>query len=294
MPRESSAIPEDDVVGLRVNPIACLGVQPLLHIVSQRMTNDHEEEVIERLSGGNSGFEIVRVGNTVRRPVQPWSPNVDAVLLHLEAVGFEGAPRALGYDTLGRQVLTFVPGHADSSPRDLDLPSLRGVGRLIRDLHDALSSFTSPNEARWNGAIIPDKQDLICHNDLAPWNFVRGSSCSAFIDWDGVGPASRLWDLAYAIHGFVPLSPHSGLDDQMAATRLTALVNGYGLSDEQRSSLVQLLVPRIHSMYELLLNGHLHTVEPWAHLWREGHGEVWREDAAYTEERALLWSRSLY
>jgi hypothetical protein len=27
-----------------------------------------------------------------------------------------------------------------------------------------------------------------------------------FIDWDGAGPGSRLWDLAYAAHGFVPLA----------------------------------------------------------------------------------------
>jgi hypothetical protein len=29
-----------------------------------------------------------------------------------------------------------------------------------------------------------------------------------FIDWDGAAPGSRLWDLAYAITGFVPLHSH--------------------------------------------------------------------------------------
>ena len=40
-----------------------------------------------------------------------------ALLAHLELVGFEGAPRVLGFDNEGREVLSFVagggPSHAD-------------------------------------------------------------------------------------------------------------------------------------------------------------------------------------
>ena len=61
----------------------------------------------------------VRVGDTVRRPVGPWTQSVDAVLYHLENVGFEGAPRALGYDERGRQVLSFERGNVNADPRDL-------------------------------------------------------------------------------------------------------------------------------------------------------------------------------
>ena len=41
---------------------------------------------------------VVRVGDTVRRPVGRWTPAVHSLLRHLEAVGFEGAPRVLGFD----------------------------------------------------------------------------------------------------------------------------------------------------------------------------------------------------
>jgi hypothetical protein len=40
----------------------------------------------------------VRVGGAVHRPVRPWTPAVHAVLRHLAAAGYDGAPRVLGVD----------------------------------------------------------------------------------------------------------------------------------------------------------------------------------------------------
>jgi hypothetical protein len=34
---------------------------------------------------------------------------------------------------------------------------------------------------------------------------VRVGDRWVFIEWDGAGPGSRLWDLAYAMKGFLPL-----------------------------------------------------------------------------------------
>ena len=63
----------------------------------------------EPLPGGNMTGGVVRVGDTVRRPAGPWTPAVHALLNHLHAVGFPGAPRAHGLDDQGREVLDFVP-----------------------------------------------------------------------------------------------------------------------------------------------------------------------------------------
>ncbi len=52
----------------------------------------------EHLAGGNVGTAVVRVGDAVRRPSGPWSRSVDALLSHLNAVGYDGAPRTLGFD----------------------------------------------------------------------------------------------------------------------------------------------------------------------------------------------------
>jgi hypothetical protein len=52
---------------------------------------------------------IVRIGDTVRRPLRPFSLTVQAYLAHLRDVGFAGAPLPLGVDEQGREVLSFVP-----------------------------------------------------------------------------------------------------------------------------------------------------------------------------------------
>ncbi len=65
----------------------------------------------EHLAGGNVGTVVVRVGDTVRRPSGPWSRSVEALLSHLNAVGYDGAPRTLGFDELGRHVLEYIEGN---------------------------------------------------------------------------------------------------------------------------------------------------------------------------------------
>jgi hypothetical protein len=242
---------------------------------------------------GNVTVGVVRSGDTVRRPAMPWSASVDALLVHFQAVGFEGAPRALGYDETGRQVLSFVEGVVDPDPSDLDLSRLAEVGRMIRRLHDASSTFIPPTDAIWNVAIAPDREDLVCHHDLAPWNLVRTPTQMTFIDWDGAGPGSRLWDVAYAAHGFVPLSPSARISDEVAGRRLAALVDGYGLGHEERALLVDMLGPRIRSMYELLTTGHETGTAPWNRLWDEGHGTVWRADAEYVDHQRSTWLTAL-
>ena len=80
-----------------------------------RLERSHEAEVV--LAGGmtNAGL-VMRVGNTVRRPRRPTSEATEALLGHLEEVGFDGAPRYLGSDERGREVLSYIPGVAPIVP----------------------------------------------------------------------------------------------------------------------------------------------------------------------------------
>jgi Ser/Thr protein kinase RdoA (MazF antagonist) len=234
----------------------------------------------------------VRVGGTVRKPVTASTPGVEALLRHLDEVGYEAAPKALGRDERGRQVLEYVPGTVADALPPLDVPGLRRVGRLIRELHDATASFVPPADAAWNVAIPPDTTDLICHRDLAPWNLVLADDGRwVFIDWDGAGPGSRLWDLAYAAHGFVPLG--AGGDPAVDAPRLRALADGYRLDERQRRALPELIVGHTRGMYDLLRRGSETGEQPWARLHAEGHGDHWGPAADYVEANLEVWRRAL-
>ncbi len=167
------------------------------------------------LRGGTHG-PVVRVGDTVRRVPAPASRAIHALLRHLELVGFTGAPRCLGLDDQGREILTFIPGDVAVRLDGQPLPdcvrsdgALRQLGRLTREFHDATVGFEPPAGAEWSyleGA--PCDGEVICHNDLGPWNAVfRCGEPVAFIDWDGAAPAPRMWDVAYAVYRFVPFVP---------------------------------------------------------------------------------------
>jgi Ser/Thr protein kinase RdoA (MazF antagonist) len=256
--------------------------------------NDPVEPPAEHvLAGGNVAVRVVRVGATVRKPAGPATPAVEALLRHLEAAGFAGAPRTLGRDERGRHMTEYIPGLLAQDQPPLDPDGLCRVGRLIRDLHDKVADFTPPADARWDVVIPPDRRDLICHHDLAPWNLICDAATGrwVFIDWDGAGPGSRLWDLAYAAKGFVPLVP--GGDPAADGPRLRALADGYGLDGDQRRDLPALIGAHTRGMSDLLRRSARTGEQPWARLYARGHGEHWESSADYIERNLGAWARAL-
>jgi hypothetical protein len=251
---------------------------------------------LEPLVGGNVSRGVVRVGDTVRRPIGPWTPAVHLLLRHLHETGFTAAPLPLGVDDQGREVLRFIPG-AVPWPDRFDLleadDQLARVGTMIREFHDAVASFIPPADARWQVLIPSEGDEIIAHHDLAPWNLVVGEREGVFIEWDSAAPGGRLWDLAYALHGFVPLSADPGWQRIDIPGRLRTLVDAYGLEERQRRELVPMLGRRARSMYDFLADAASSRAEPWARLWRQGHGQVWRSDSEFIEQRTTLWESAL-
>lgn len=250
----------------------------------------------EPLAGGNASSGVVRIGDTVRRPSGPWTPAVHALLQHLHAAGFRSAPLPLGLDEEGREVLSFVEGTVPW-PDHFELlePAERlvRVARLVREFHEAVAGFSPPAGARWQALIPAEGEEIIAHNDLAPWNLVLGEDVWAFIDWDAAGPASRLWDVAYALHGFVPLSADPRWRRLDLPGRLRAFADAYGLEESERRRLVPMLGRRARSMHDFLAASAAARREPWTRLWRQGHGEVWLRDSQFTEQRSALWEQAL-
>jgi len=171
---------------------------------------------------------VVRDGNTVRR-AQPENPGyVHAVLGWFERQGWDGAPRFLGTDELGREVLSFIDGHVAWEPAQppsvTSDASMAGVAGLVREFHDLTA-----------GTPLAAGAEVACHNDLSPRNTVyrdRGTGLApvAFIDWDLAAPGERIHDIAHVCWQYLALGPR-GDDPAVAGQRMRLICDAYGLPD---------------------------------------------------------------
>ena len=156
----------------------------------------------------------------MRRPAHRRSAYVDALLQHLADVGFHQAPRPLGYDEQGRQIVTFIAGEVPDGegPYLLDDARIGSAAAMIRAFHDATTS-----------SVLRGGREVICHGDLGPHNTVfQGDRAVAIIDFeDDVGPGERIDDFAQAVWGFADLtSVDVAVAEQARKTRLMCEVYG--------------------------------------------------------------------
>jgi len=188
----------------------------------------------EPLPCGDVTEGVVRVGQTVRRRAQPQSAAVADYLEHLRTVGFDGAPRFLGRDRSGRDVLDYLVGTSlatrpSRGPADEDL--LASVGVLLRRLHEASAgyaadrAFAAPHGASWFTRPLPSDvavdrvpvepaPELVSHNDVTPQNVVvHQSRAVGLVDFDMAGPTTRLIDLYNTAMHWVPLRDPADLAD---------------------------------------------------------------------------------
>lgn len=241
------------------------------------------------LGGGNTSESVVRIDDTVRKP---WSRSTPSVLSFVESLRSSGidVPEPLGRDERGRQIQEFVPGRLAIDHLPLTAAVLVEVGRLVRAIHDASEQFGPSPEAVWETAIPAPGDDLVCHNDLAPWNLIMGDRL-VFIDWDSSAPSTRLWDLAYAAQSFT-LSD-AGIPPAQATQSLGAFVYGYGATESLRKRLPVAMGYRAKAMYDLLCTSHETGREPWATMFVSGHGDHWRAITRYVRNHQRVWARAL-
>jgi len=114
-----------------------------------------------------------------------------------------------------------------------------------------------------------------------------------FIDWDTAAPGSRLWDVAYALHGFMPLSANPRYQRGNPAHRMRLFADAYGLHQTQRQELIPMLARRTKAMHDFLAAQATGGAQPWARLWHEGHGRAWGADTEYIARREGTWHRAL-
>ena len=92
------------------------------------------------LGGGRFTGGIVRVGDTVRRPLSGDHALQQGLLLHLERKGFLATPRFLGMDRLGREILSFLPGDVPDELGHFSDAQLVEASALLRRFHDATAN----------------------------------------------------------------------------------------------------------------------------------------------------------
>lgn len=260
------------------------------------------------LVGGDVTDGVVRVGDTVRRPVGEHSDLVHAALRHLESVGFDGAPRFLGIDERGREILTFLYGEVAIRPWPAwvaDESRAVSVARLLRRLDDAMEPYGIPDGVPVTGPARPGEParpgpppTFLGHRDVTPENTVfRSGVASALLDFDLMRPSSRVDEVANLLLWWggwmAPADRQPVMRGVDPRHRGRALVAGYGLADD----LVEFVVPVSISAARRSWHSMKERAEThgggWARMWAAGVGDQIQRRAAWLEENAARLNRAL-
>lgn len=260
---------------------------------------DPDEEI--PLLGGDVTVGVVRAGDTVRRPLGPHSPLVHALLRHLEQVGFDGAPRLLGVDEQGREVLTFIEGEVAGRPRPrwaADEAGLQSVARLLRRYDDAAAGFVPPPGSVPDAPAVEhpdviaasfDEPELVGHMDVTPENVVfRDGRAVALIDFDLARPTTRLDEVVNALTHWAPLAdPHDRdplLADVDVPHRCRVFADAYGLGLDARARMVDAAVLRSRRSWHVMRHRAEADGGGWARMWADGVGDVIHRREAWLVE----------
>lgn len=193
---------------------------------------------------------VLRIGDVVRHPRQPWSGSVHALLGYLQEAGFAEAP---------------VPARlTDGADQDWDdVGYIEGIGgdeacllvatdeavaavaELLRRYHDTVAAWRPEVEPVWfdgQRGTGDGSEHLVCHGDVGPWNLVwRDGVLVGLIDWEYATIGTRRTDIAYALHYLVPFRDRSywqwvlGLPGKPRRRhRMAVFAEAYGIAVDER------------------------------------------------------------
>ncbi|MFI1798786.1 phosphotransferase enzyme family protein [Streptomyces sp. NPDC020379] len=247
------------------------------------------------LTGGGT-TRVVRAGETVRRPVRPWTPAVHLLLDHLARRGFPGAPRQYGVDEQDREVLDYLPGEVGNYPLS---PAVRGetalvtAARLLRSFHDSTAELAARPTAGWQFPAM-EPAEVICHGDFAPYNCVFGDGRAVgVIDFDTARPGPRHWDLSYALYRFAPLTDPSNGDGfgdaPQQARRARLFLDAYGCTAPERAEVVESVPDRLRWLVTFMHEAADRGNTDFARHIEEGHADLYLRDIDHVERHRDLW-----
>jgi hypothetical protein len=207
------------------------------------------------LEGGNSNT-VTKVGGTVVRKSGAWSPFVHELLRFLSENNFAEAPRLITTD--GKtETLTYIEGTVGNDPMPVYMLSediLVESAQLLRRFHDITEQFPVLDHKEFMLPQQPNMQhEVICHNDFAPYNLVfRNQHIVGLIDFDTSAPGERIWDIAYAVYRFAPLTTYNHAqimgwtNNPDRHKRLGLFCDAYGL--DERENLINTVIQRLEAL----------------------------------------------
>ncbi len=194
-------------------------------------TVDNQFEEI--LSGGwGQDTSPVKIGDTVHRQITENSEYIHKLLQFLEAKNYTWAPKYLGMDEQGREIIEYVEGYV---PHGQEVPlatwsteTMSEIFQQIRKLHDITA-----------GTELAADEECAIHGDLNYSNTVyRDGRAVKFIDWDFARPGRRMYDVAYAIDQYLSIGEYEDETGAVGRARIARkLADAYGLSLAQRALL---------------------------------------------------------
>ncbi|WP_425360507.1 phosphotransferase enzyme family protein [Candidatus Tisiphia endosymbiont of Ceraclea dissimilis] len=235
--------------------------------------------------------QIVNIGDYIYRPAGFWTKQVHNLLDHIRSEGFLSAPKPVGFDNSGREIVSFLKGEVSNYPLSNNAASIKALtsaASLLRKYHDASQNFlikVVSDEKCWQ---LPSRhpKEVICHGDFAPYNVVlNGEQAVGIIDFDTCHPGSRLWDVAYALYRWVPLTnPNNkdgfgSIDEQII--RACLFCQAYGLAEKDKNGMIDLIIERLQVLVSFMFSQAAEGNETFAANIQDNHHLLYLADIEY-------------
>ena len=234
----------------------------------------------------------------MRRAAHQGSATNHALLETLRAQGLDCVPRPLKLEPRYEE-LSYLPGECfgPTEPRKSiawEQEVLHRIGYAVRRFHDLSVDFLNKNrKSPWfPHAERCDHPEVICHNDLGPWNApITGTGRISIIDWEMAAPGNRIWDVAQLAWHWVPYylpkeRRRLGFKGRWNfERRLATLMRGYGNADWSQAEISAAVLERQQRVIDLVEIA-LTTKDPLLANWAAVDPTPILQDQSYT--RSLL------
>ncbi|MBL1241425.1 MAG: aminoglycoside phosphotransferase family protein [OCS116 cluster bacterium] len=264
------------------------------------MENNHT--IKTQLPGGREG-KIFKIGNLVSRPLNPWTPTIHAYLNHLHQQGIDFVPKPHSIDPqAGVEQVSFVEGEVCNYPLNAAFASetaLISAAKLLRKLHDASIGFLNQltGDEIW---MLPkyEPAEIICYADYAPYNVVvKNQHVVGIIDFDTCHPNSRIWDIAYAIYRWAPISRPDADDifgtSEQHISRAKIFCNAYQMDAALRRHVVPIMIKRLQKMVDYITAEAANGNQDFIANMRDGHHIHYLKDIDYIKANAKTIANGL-